>query len=56
MKNIAVLGMFLSLLFIACVVSAQEETAYDTDELIQFSGVILTSDSLRAIPLFFLCR
>jgi hypothetical protein len=51
MKNIAVLGMFLSLLFIACVVSAQEETAYDTDELIQFSGVILTSDSLRAIPL-----
>lgn len=51
MKNLAAPGVFLSLLFIVCVVSAQEETAYDTDELIQFSGVILTSDSLRAIPL-----
>ncbi|MEN8223885.1 MAG: carboxypeptidase-like regulatory domain-containing protein [Bacteroidota bacterium] len=29
---------------------AQEE-AYDRDDLIQFSGVILTSDSLQAIPL-----
>jgi len=51
MKDLATLGLFLPMLLFTCTLSAQEAEDYDTGELVQFSGVILTSDSLRPIPL-----
>ncbi len=51
MKKSSGLLIGLLLLFSAGMVSAQEEERYNMDELIQFSGVIITSDSLTAIPL-----
>ncbi|MCD4723986.1 MAG: carboxypeptidase-like regulatory domain-containing protein [Bacteroidales bacterium] len=51
MKKSSGLFIGLLLLFSAGIASAQEEEEYNMDELIQFSGVIITSDSLTAIPL-----
>ncbi len=51
MKKSSGLFIGLLLLFAAGIASAQEEEEYNMDELIQFSGVIITSDSLTAIPL-----
>lgn len=51
MKKFSGLLIGLLLLFSAGIASAQEEEEYNIDELIQFSGVIITSDSLTAIPL-----
>ena len=51
MKRSSGLLIVLLLLFSAGIASAQEEEEYNMDELIQFSGVIITSDSLTAIPL-----
>ena len=51
MKKSSGLLIGLLLLFSAGIASAQEEEEYNMDELIQFSGVIITSDSLTAIPL-----
>ncbi len=51
MKKSSGLFIVLLLLFSAGIASAQEEEEYNMDELIQFSGVIITSDSLTAIPL-----
>lgn len=51
MKRSSGLLIGLLLLFSAGIASAQEEEEYNMDELIQFSGVIITSDSLTAIPL-----
>jgi hypothetical protein len=51
MKKSSGLLLGLLLLFSAGIASAQEEEEYNMDELIQFSGVIITSDSLTAIPL-----
>lgn len=43
--------ILLLFLFAPAAIHAQEERSDDVEDLIQFSGVILTSDSLRAIPL-----
>ena len=51
MKKSSGLLIGLLLLLFAGIASAQEEEEYNMDELIQFSGVIITSDSLKAIPL-----
>ena len=51
MKKSSGLLIGLLLLFSAGIASAQEEEEYNMGELIQFSGVIITSDSLTAIPL-----
>jgi hypothetical protein len=50
MKEFARLVLIFIFLFSSCYLIAQEE-ANDVDELVQFSGVILTADSLKAIPL-----
>lgn len=50
MKEFTGVVLIFMLLFSSCRLAAQEEE-YNTDELVQFSGVILTSDSLRPIPL-----
>jgi hypothetical protein len=51
MKDLSALFILLVLLSFTCSVKAQVSEEPEQDELIQFSGVILTSDSLRAIPL-----
>ena len=51
MKVLAALITILLLFSFPCSTSAQVEEDTGQDELIQFSGVILTTDSLMAIPL-----
>ncbi len=50
MKKITGLAFFFFFLFYSCHLLAQEEEDI-AEELVQFSGVIVTSDSLIAIPL-----
>lgn len=50
MKELAAVVLISILLFSSSHLLAQEED-YNVDELVQFSGVILTSDSLRPVPL-----
>ncbi len=51
MKNLTILAILMVLLSFTCLLNAQVSEEHEQDELIQFSGVILTSDSLQAIPL-----
>ncbi len=51
MKVLSAFVILLVLLSFPCSMSAQVEEETAQNELIQFSGLILTTDSLRAIPL-----